>query len=168
MEKVSVSTSTDGGNVTSWDFNSQVMPFVDSLYNTAYRMTRSAEDAGRTVGFRRLILPRWGYTPFRQDRMKETGTGRPPRSRSSSPQERLTNAHVARPERPYRRRMSELTTTIDEARGSMKNRRIRHLPVADGDRHLLGLISIGDLNAYHFNSQEQTIHLLHEYLYGRV
>ncbi len=45
MEKVSVSTPTDGGSVTSWDFNSQVMPFVDSLYNTAYRMTRSAEDA---------------------------------------------------------------------------------------------------------------------------
>ena len=31
--------------VSMWDFNSQVMPFVDSLYNTAYRMTRSAEDA---------------------------------------------------------------------------------------------------------------------------
>ena len=45
MEKASVSAPSDGGNVTSWDFNSQVMPFVDSLYNTAYRMTRSAEDA---------------------------------------------------------------------------------------------------------------------------
>ncbi len=31
--------------VSAWDFNAQVMPFVDSLYNTAYRMTRSAEDA---------------------------------------------------------------------------------------------------------------------------
>lgn len=31
--------------VTSWDFDSQVMPYVDSLYNTAYRMTRSSEDA---------------------------------------------------------------------------------------------------------------------------
>ena len=38
MEKASVPAMTDGGNVTSWDFNSQVMPFVDSLYNTAYRM----------------------------------------------------------------------------------------------------------------------------------
>jgi len=34
-----------GRAVSAWDFNSQVMPFVDSLYNTAYRMTRSAEDA---------------------------------------------------------------------------------------------------------------------------
>ena len=31
--------------MSAWDFNSQAMPFVDSLYNTAYRMTRSAEDA---------------------------------------------------------------------------------------------------------------------------
>ncbi len=35
-----------GGNgVSSWDFDSEVMPYLDSLYNTAYRMTRSAEDA---------------------------------------------------------------------------------------------------------------------------
>jgi len=31
--------------ITAWDFDSHVMPYVDSLYNTAYRMTRSAEDA---------------------------------------------------------------------------------------------------------------------------
>jgi CBS domain-containing protein len=59
-------------------------------------------------------------------------------------------------------------TTIEEARVAMKNRRIRHLPLADGDRRLLGLISIGDLNAYDLNSHEQTIYLMHEYLYGRV
>lgn len=28
-----------------WNFEAQAMPFVDSLYNTAYRMTRNAEDA---------------------------------------------------------------------------------------------------------------------------
>jgi len=59
-------------------------------------------------------------------------------------------------------------TPIDEARGAMMNRRIRHLPVVDGDRRLHGMISIGDLNAWHLNTQEQTIHLLNEYLYGRV
>jgi CBS domain-containing protein len=57
-------------------------------------------------------------------------------------------------------------TTIEEARGAMKNRRIRHLPVVDGDR-LCGLVSIGDLNAHQMTSQEHTIHLMHEYLYGR-
>ncbi len=28
-----------------WNFEEMAMPFVDSLYNTAYRMTRNAEDA---------------------------------------------------------------------------------------------------------------------------
>ena len=59
-------------------------------------------------------------------------------------------------------------TTLEEARGAMKNRRIRHLPLVDGDRRVMGIVSIGDLNAYHVNSQEKTIHLLHEYLYGRT
>jgi CBS domain-containing protein len=59
-------------------------------------------------------------------------------------------------------------TTIEEARSTMKNRRIRHLPLVDEDRRLHGLISIGDLNAYEATSQEETIYLLREYIYGRV
>ena len=59
-------------------------------------------------------------------------------------------------------------TSLEEARGAMKNRRIRHLPVVDGDERLLGVISIGDLNAFQVADQEQTIFLLNEYLYGRV
>jgi CBS domain-containing protein len=59
-------------------------------------------------------------------------------------------------------------TTIDEARGAMKNRRIRHLPLVDDDHRLQGLISIGDLNAFETTDHEQTIYLLQEYLYGRV
>lgn len=58
-------------------------------------------------------------------------------------------------------------TTLDEARGAMKNRRIRHLPVVEEGGRLCGLISIGDLNAHQITSQEHTIHLMHEYLYGR-
>lgn len=61
-----------------------------------------------------------------------------------------------------------LHTTLDEARGVMKNRRIRHLPVVDEQDRLLGLISIGDLNAHQNSAQEKTIHLLHEYIYGHV
>ncbi|HKB69357.1 MAG TPA: sigma-70 family RNA polymerase sigma factor [Thermoanaerobaculia bacterium] len=30
---------------TAWDFDSQTMPYVDSLYNTAYRMTGNSQDA---------------------------------------------------------------------------------------------------------------------------
>ena len=59
-------------------------------------------------------------------------------------------------------------TTLDEARGVMKNRRFRHLPVVDGDRRLLGLVSIGDLNAHLAASQELTIHHLKEYVAGRT
>lgn len=59
-------------------------------------------------------------------------------------------------------------TSIDEARTVMKNKRIRHLPVVGDDMQLHGMISIGDLNAYYANSQEVTIHFLHEYLYGRT
>lgn len=59
-------------------------------------------------------------------------------------------------------------TTIDEARGAMMTHRIRHLPVVNQEGRLLGLISIGDLNAYLADHQEQTIYLLNEYLYGRV
>jgi CBS domain-containing protein len=59
-------------------------------------------------------------------------------------------------------------TLLEEARTVMKEQRIRHLPVADDDGRLLGLISIGDLNAHHQASQEQTIFLLQEYMYGRV
>jgi CBS domain-containing protein len=61
-----------------------------------------------------------------------------------------------------------LHTPLEEARGTMKNRRIRHLPVVDDDDKLLGLVSIGDLNAHEAHSQEQTIYLLQEYICGHV
>lgn len=59
-------------------------------------------------------------------------------------------------------------TTIEEARGVMKNRRIRHLPVLDDGDKILGLISIGDLNAWQNNSQEMTIYWLEQYIYGQT
>jgi CBS domain-containing protein len=59
-------------------------------------------------------------------------------------------------------------TPLEEARGVMKNRRIRHLPVVDDDGQVLGLISIGDLNAHEDHSREQTIHFLHQYIAGQV
>jgi CBS domain-containing protein len=59
-------------------------------------------------------------------------------------------------------------TTIEEARGVMKNRRLRHLPVVDPTGKLCGIISIGDLNAHETNSREMTIHLLEEYIHGYV
>lgn len=34
-----------GEHARGWDFETAAMPYVDALYNTAYRMTRNAEDA---------------------------------------------------------------------------------------------------------------------------
>ena len=59
-------------------------------------------------------------------------------------------------------------TSVEEARGVLKNRRIRHLPVVDEAKRLCGLISIGDLNAHEAQDHEYTIHVLQEYIYGRV
>ena len=60
------------------------------------------------------------------------------------------------------------TTPVNEAKSAMKNRRVRHLPVVGADDELLGVISIGDLNAYETADHEQTIFMMSEYLYGRV
>ena len=59
-------------------------------------------------------------------------------------------------------------TTLEEARGVMKHRRIRHLPVVSDEGEVVGLISIGDLNAHQADTQERTICLLQEYIYGYV
>lgn len=57
-------------------------------------------------------------------------------------------------------------TKVAEARSVFKNRRIRHLPVVEDNQKIIGMISIGDLNARQAHEQESTIHYLHEYLYG--
>jgi CBS domain-containing protein len=59
-------------------------------------------------------------------------------------------------------------TDLDEASGIMAKRKIRHLPVCGERGKLLGMISIGDLNAHHASHQEQTIHFLNDYIYGRA
>jgi CBS domain-containing protein len=59
-------------------------------------------------------------------------------------------------------------TELEEVAAVMQQRRIRHLPVCDGEGRLLGLVSIGDVNAWHAQGQEVTIHYLHEYIHGRA
>lgn len=63
----------------------------------------------------------------------------------------------------------QLNSRIEEVRGTMKTRRIRHLPVVgDDSRKMLGLVSLGDLNALQAHEQEVTIHVLEEYIQGRA
>jgi len=56
--------------------------------------------------------------------------------------------------------------SLDEIEAIMKQNRVRHLPVA-GNEALLGLISIGDVLAYHAAVNRQMVHHLTEYIYGR-
>lgn len=57
--------------------------------------------------------------------------------------------------------------SLDEVRLMMKSRRIRHVPVLEADE-LVGLVSIGDLNAHAACDRELTIHEMEEYIAGRV
>jgi CBS domain-containing protein len=57
---------------------------------------------------------------------------------------------------------------LDDVSQLMKDRRIRHVPVCCPDRGLVGMISIGDVNAFHASHREATLHYLNEYIYGRV
>lgn len=59
-------------------------------------------------------------------------------------------------------------TDLDAARNLFMQRRIRHLPVVDAEEQLVGMISIGDLNAWTLNGQECKIAALEEYIYGMV
>ncbi|MEX0654540.1 MAG: CBS domain-containing protein [Phycisphaeraceae bacterium] len=62
----------------------------------------------------------------------------------------------------------EPDATVDDARNVVMHRRIRHLPIVDAQGQLLGLISIGDLNAWELTGQEIELQALHEYIHSRV
>ena len=59
-------------------------------------------------------------------------------------------------------------SSLEEMSEIMRSRRIRHIPICDEDGKLMGLISIGDINAHHATQQSTQIHYLNEYIYGRV
>lgn len=56
--------------------------------------------------------------------------------------------------------------TVEAARLIFRDKRVRHLPVVDEHGKPLGVVSIGDANAWAMDNQRAEIHYLQEYLYG--
>lgn len=63
---------------------------------------------------------------------------------------------VVRPERP-----------LEEIETIMRQERVRHVPVV-GEKGLVGLISIGDVNAFNADADHQTVEYLTQYIHGRA
>lgn len=55
-------------------------------------------------------------------------------------------------------------TLLQELRVTMMERRIRHVPVLDAGQRLIGLISIGDLNAHRAEELTATVETLEMYI----
>ena len=56
-------------------------------------------------------------------------------------------------------------TTLEEVRRAMREKRVRHMPVLDGEDALCGIVSIGDLNTAQEAVMEETIRMLEIYSY---
>jgi len=58
--------------------------------------------------------------------------------------------------------------TVDECMSLMTEKRIRHLPVIDGEDKILGVISSGDLVKYVANEEDFLIQNLEKYIQGSL
>ncbi len=57
--------------------------------------------------------------------------------------------------------------SLGEIETIMRQERVRHVPVVDG-KTLIGMISIGDVNAYNAAEDHQNVEYLTQYIHGRA
>lgn len=81
----------------------------------------------------------------------------------SHPQETLVR-EVMNPEVLY----CGENASLDEAAELMRTQRVRHLPVVGGDQHIVGVVSIGDINAHRVGQCHVTLRQLEHYVYRRA
>jgi CBS domain-containing protein len=58
-------------------------------------------------------------------------------------------------------------TDVEQVADLMRRQRVRHVPVVDADEEVVGLVSIGDVNALRFARSETTLHFMEEYVFRR-
>lgn len=79
---------------------------------------------------------------------------------------------------PERTRVADVMTTdlvccppvacIDDVAELMRRRRIRHVPVVDAEGFVVGLVSIGDVNACRYSRCEVALHQVEDYIWRRA
>lgn len=57
---------------------------------------------------------------------------------------------------------------IDDVAELMRVRRIRHVPIVDAEGGVVGLVSIGDINACRFSRCEMALHQVEDYVWRRA
>jgi CBS domain-containing protein len=58
--------------------------------------------------------------------------------------------------------------SVDEAAELMRVHRVRHIPVLAANEHIVGVVSIGDINAHRVGQCEVTLTQLENYVYRRT
>lgn len=56
---------------------------------------------------------------------------------------------------------------VEDIEAIMRQERVRHVPVVDG-KTLVGMLSIGDINAYNAAEDHQNVEYLTQYIHGRA
>jgi CBS domain-containing protein len=58
--------------------------------------------------------------------------------------------------------------SVDEAAELMRVHRVRHIPVLAADEHIVGVVSLGDINAHRVGQCEVTLQQLEHYVHRRA